>query len=72
MHVARADESRDALRGRVMTSPFDWLVTTLKPPLGVLHVAKATAWMSAEDLAWSDHDFIFPRIWEKGSAPPRP
>lgn len=69
MHVARTDESGDALGRRVVTPPFDGLITTLESALGVLHIAKATSWMSTEDLAWSDHRFIFPRISGKGSAP---
>ncbi|HUY06174.1 MAG TPA: hypothetical protein VMU99_02795 [Acidimicrobiales bacterium] len=55
-----------------MTSPLNGFITSLETTLGILDIAEATPWMRAEDLAWSNHTFIFSRIRTKKSAPVKP
>ncbi len=62
MQITGTYKPGDTFGRRVVTSPFDGLIATLKPALGIFDITKTPSWMCAEDLAWPDHRIIFPRI----------
>lgn len=61
VQIACADESRDTLRRRVMTSPLHRLIAPFEASFLVFDVAKAPSRMCTENFARSNHGLIFSR-----------